>query len=280
MQQKITPPSQEDWVNSKKYLKINDQVEMAYVEWGNPSGEPIFLIHGYSDSSRAYSTVAPLLQGARFIAPDLRGHGNTTAPNGAYGIQCLAEDISDFIDALGYKRAKVVGHSMGSLTAGLLASFYPEKVEKLILISSAVKMNPDVSKWLYEQIVTFAYPTDPNNGWLEREWAGNPNGIFDDVMMKLLRKEQAAMPQRVWASLLKAMDTLDWSHAARHITAPTLIMWGDQDTLMTEAEQGPLCQAIPHAIFKRYEGKGHSMYWEDPQEGANDIMDFLMASNL
>ena len=94
-------------------------------------------------------------------------------------------------------------------------------------------------------------------------------------MMQFLRQEEAAMPERAWLGIVKGLEILDWTMAARHITAPTLIMWGDQDELMLESDQDALRAALPDAQFIRYEGLGHSMYWQDPERAARDLNAFL-----
>ena len=267
------PPEQGDWVASKHYLKVNDAVRMAYVEWGNPSGEPVILIHGYSDSSRAYSTIARYLDpGKRYIAIDLRGHGNSSAPECCDYASDLAEAVSDLITALGYEKAIVVGHSLGSITAGVLASIHPDQVKKLVLISSTLKPGPGID-FLYETLHAAQFPLDINGEFM-RMWAPDSSGSDQD-MLAHLRKEEVAMPRRAWLGIVSGLEILDWTKASRHITAPTLILWGDKDELMIESDQSALRAALPAARFIRYDGMGHSMYWEDPKRVAGDLNAFF-----
>lgn len=268
----LTPPSQSEWVESKKYVQVNDQVKMAYVEWGDTEGDPVILIHGYSDNSRAFSDIAHYLDDKHYFAIDLRGHGNTSAPACCYYLGNLSEDVNDFMISMGIEKASVVGHSLGSITSGIFASLYPEKVDKLILISSALKLDEDVLSWLYNTVTTIDYPIDPKSNFIQNDWAPNPDGI---EMLDYLQIEEAKMPKQAWVGLVKALEILDWSMAARHITAPTLLMWGDQDQLMLEGDQYELQKIIPHASYIKYEGLGHSMYWEDPKRASLDIVNFL-----
>lgn len=270
----INPPGQTDWVSSKKFLKISDDISMAYVEWGEPEGAPVILVHGYSDNSRAFSGVAPYLKGKHFYAIDMRGHGDTTAPTCCYYLSDFAEDIRAFIEALGYDQVALVGHSLGSMTAGVMASIHPQKVSKLVLISSALKTNKGVSEWLLERVNSLSYPIDPNSDFIQKEWAYNP-GDFDEAMMQPLRTEEAAMPKRAWVGIAKALQIVDWTVASSHITAPTLIMWGDQDELMQRTEFEELKAAFPEASAIEYKGLGHSMYWQAPKRSAADILRFL-----
>ena len=116
------PVVQADWAAHKKFVQLPNGIRMAYVELGNPAGEPVLLLHGYTDSSRSWSLVAPHLTKYRLLIPDQRGHGATTAPECCYGPFQLAYDALLLLDALGISQAAVSGHSMGSMVAITLAA--------------------------------------------------------------------------------------------------------------------------------------------------------------
>ncbi|MBL4288691.1 alpha/beta hydrolase [Vibrio fluvialis] len=121
---------------------------------------------------------------------------------------------------------------------------------------------------------TLNYPLDPKGDFIQKEWAPNP-GDMDENMLSKLRQEAAAMPQDAWVGTIKGLEIMDWSLAARHISVPTLIMWGDQDQLMQEEQNTELQQAIPNAKMIVYEGLGHSMFWQQPERFAKDLMSFI-----
>ena len=129
-------PIQADWADAKKMVKLSNGITLAYVEMGNSDGPPMLLIHGYTDNSRSWSLLAPYLKAHRLLAVDLRGHGKSDAPQCCYAYADLANDAALFLDALGIAKADVIGHSLGSLAAQLLAAQHPEKVDRLVLISS------------------------------------------------------------------------------------------------------------------------------------------------
>ena len=128
-------PSQADWADAKKTVKLANGITLAYVEMGNSDGPPMLLIHGYTDNSRSWSLLAPYLKAHRLLAIDLRGHGKSDAPQCCYGYADFANDAALFLDAMGIAKADVIGHSLGSLAAQLLAAQHPEKVDRLVLIS-------------------------------------------------------------------------------------------------------------------------------------------------
>ena len=73
---------------------------LAYVELGDPKGEPLLLLHGYTDTSRSWTQVAPYLLRHRLLIPDQRGHGGSDSPACCYSVSVFAEDARLFLDAL------------------------------------------------------------------------------------------------------------------------------------------------------------------------------------
>ncbi len=107
---------------------------VRYLDWGG-DGPPIMALHGLASSAHWYDLVAPMLkEHGRVIAPDQRGHGQTSQMDSGYDWQTLASDIVGLMDHLELEKVSVLGHSWGGNVAGNLASRFPERVEKLVLI--------------------------------------------------------------------------------------------------------------------------------------------------
>src|SRR3954470_4916155 len=101
------------------------------------SGPPVVLIHGMVNSSRHWRGVAErLAERHTVIAPDLIGHGDSATPRGDYSLGAHATVIRDLLSALGIERATMVGHSLGGGIAMVYFWQFPERVERLALISS------------------------------------------------------------------------------------------------------------------------------------------------
>lgn len=97
-------------------IQLKSGTTVAYREAG--SGQTILILHGFCGSSRYWEEVLPLLAAyGRVIAPDLRGHGQSSAGEGAYSMESLADDVADLMDALGVTKAHLIGHSLGGYTA-------------------------------------------------------------------------------------------------------------------------------------------------------------------
>ena len=101
------------------------------------SGPPVVLIHGMLNSSSHWQPVAlDLARDHTVIAPDLIGHGDSAAPRGDYSLGAHAASIRDLLAAIGVERATIVGHSLGGGVAMQFFYQFPQRVERLALISS------------------------------------------------------------------------------------------------------------------------------------------------
>lgn len=272
-------PSQADWAGAREAVTTADGLRLTYVEIGGAAeagaadAPPLILLHGYTDNGRSWSLLAPHLGDRRILALDLRGHGGSGAPACCYGVDSLAHDLGGFMDALGIARADLAGHSLGSMTAGVFAALHPERVNRLVLVSTALSPPPAATDWLWENVATLEAPIDPNGRFM-LDWYWNPTPVDEDFLARE-RAESAATPQHVWEGVLTALTITDWSAVAPQIGAPTLILWGDQDGLFGAPEQEALRAALPQARFEAFEGLGHNMFWEEPERVGRLIAGFL-----
>lgn len=268
-------PTQADWAAAKKIVKLPNGLSLAYVEIGNSEGKPTLLIHGYTDNSRSWSLVAPYLKNRRLIAVDLRGHGKSDAPPCCYAYSDFAEDAALFLDALGIAKADVIGHSLGSLTGQLLAAQHPDKVDRLVLVSSTTAVGAGPGSWLWDNITTLTPPIDPGSQFM-KDWYANPNPVDEDFLTRE-RAESAATPIQVWRGVLWGTAVGDLTLVTPLVKAPMLVVWGDKDPLFDLSHQEKLEKAYPDAEFETFQGAGHNMLWEFPQETAKVIAAFLDA---
>ena len=112
-------------------------IRIRYAEAGDPAGDPIIMLHGYSDSWYSFSPIMPLLESRyRLLSLDQRGHGASDQPASGYGLRDLAEDVVAFMDEMKIERATIVGHSMGSLVAQQLGVIAPGRIDRLVLVGS------------------------------------------------------------------------------------------------------------------------------------------------
>lgn len=266
-------PAQAEWVNAKQTVTLQSGLTLSYIEMGASEGQPVLLLHGYTDNSRSWSLLAPHLGGRRLIAVDLRGHGDSGAPACCYGIDTLASDIDGFLEALDVESVDVVGHSLGSMTAATLAAYYPHRVDELVLISTAAEVPQSATNWLWDNVPTMERPVDPDSEFM-MNWYWNPTPVDEDFL-KRERAESAAAGAATWMGVLRALTITDWTQIAGRIEAPTLILWGDQDSLFDADSQTYIKKILPEARHQVFEGYGHNMFWEVPEAVGAEITDFL-----
>jgi pimeloyl-ACP methyl ester carboxylesterase len=119
---------------------LDDGIELSIAEAGT-GGRPLLLIHGFTGAKEDFrDVVGPLAEDGHWVvAPDLRGHGASSHPAGeeAYGLDRFAADVLGLVDALGWERFDLLGHSMGGMVAQLVALARPAAVQRLVLMDTA-----------------------------------------------------------------------------------------------------------------------------------------------
>jgi pimeloyl-ACP methyl ester carboxylesterase len=271
----IPIPSQAEWADAKKTVKLANGITLAYVEMGNTDGIPTLLIHGYTDNSRSWSLLAPYLKHRRLLAIDLRGHGKSDAPPCCYDYADFADDAAEFLDAMKVQQADVIGHSLGSMVAQLLAAQHPEKVRDLVLISSTTGFTGGPGTRLWDDVAKLTAPIDPDGQFMKDRYA-NPNPVDGDFLARE-RAEGAAVPLHVWKGTLWAMVVNDLTLIAPLVKAPILVLWGENDPILDLTHQERLEKAYPDAEFQIFQKGGHNMFWEFPDKAARVILAFIDA---
>lgn len=269
---KTAIPTQEEWADSKKKIVLPNGITLAYVDFGDSFGQPLLMIHGYTDNSRTWSLNAPYLTGRRLLAIDLRGHGQSTVTE-TYSVDELAGDVALFIDALGLGKIDVIGHSLGSITAQVLAAFYPDKVKNVIMVNSTLRVKGAPGDPLWEMAMNLSYPIDPDGPFM-RDLFWNPTPI-DPAFMRHAMADAARTEKRTWKGVMRALSMTDLALIQPLIKARMMIIWGDLDPLFDLEAQLALRAAHPDAEILTFGGAGHNPHWEHPREAAESILNFL-----
>jgi pimeloyl-ACP methyl ester carboxylesterase len=260
------PIDQAGWNARKQSVRLANGVTLAYVELGDPKGEPLLLLHGYTDTSRSWTQVAPYLLRHRLLIPDQRGHGGSDAPACCYSASVFAEDARLFLDAMKVDRAAVAGHSLGSMVAMALAAEHPERVTKLALIGSTALVPVRRGDWLWTNAHALRAPLDPRSEFL-REWhpANQPTPV-DKAFAEAAMAEILAIPLHVWRNVMRELAEVPAGRHAADIRAPVLILSGGKDPLFPAEHHAALVKAFPKAEARVFPDLGHNPNWERPAE--------------
>ncbi len=126
-----------------------DGLHLEAMSWGDPAGRPLLALHGWLDNAASFSLLAPLLTGFHVVALDLTGHGRSDrrSEDATYQIWDDLPQILGVVDALGWDSFSLVGHSRGAIISSLLASAFPERVERLVLLDAVLP--PSVAEEQY-----------------------------------------------------------------------------------------------------------------------------------
>ena len=284
----LTPASLDSFEAQKTTVTLSDGQLLAYMDVGPRDAAPVVLIHGYTDSSRDWAPVAPLLAGKfRLIIVDLRGHGASGKPACCYTRFDFAYDLELLLAKLEIGSADIVGHSLGSVVAQTFAELWPGATRRLILISStgtsfgldeptgkAGATASPLPSWL-AGVAGLKDPIDPDSPFM-RDWWHESMRINPEFFSSRQRRDAAAIPAHVWRDI--ADQTLlgdDLRRMLPRIRAPTLLIWGGRDTVMSEAGRDALRTGIRGNEVRIFPSLGHDLFWEDPRAVGSVMITFL-----
>ncbi len=255
-------------------------------------GPPLLLLHGITASSECWSDVLDgLAERHTVIAPDLLGHGSSDKPAGDYSLGAFASMVRDLLVALGHERATVVGHSLGGGIAMQFSYQFPERVERLVLVSSG-GLGREVHPILRAATLPGAdwvMPTLAKTGALGLGAAAGR--LFARVGLHPSTDLQG-MADGV-ASLQDDAACRAFLHTARSIIdvggqrvdatdrlyltdgVPTLIVWGERDRLIPVAHGRRAHTLMPHSRLEVFQDAGHFPFRDEPVRFVGLLNEFM-----
>lgn len=261
---------------ASKSVALPDGVELSYVEQGEPSGLPMLLLHGVSDSWRSFEPVLPHLPASlHTFALSQRGHGDSGRPAAGFAPHEFAADVAAFMDVVGLGSAVIVGHSMGTSIAQRFALDHPGRVVGLVLAGSffaSWRGSPAVVDLRDSAISTLTDPIDP--AFVREFQESTLARPMPPAFLEAIVRESLKVPARVWRAVFESFLEADFSAQLGEIKTPTLIVWGDRDAICPRSEQEALAAAIAEAQLVVYANAGHALHWEEPQRFADDLVAF------
>lgn len=237
---------------------------------------PVLLIHGFGADSSNWIRFANEMEGQyNFIVPDLPGHGDSTRNLTLdYSIPTQAKRLLLLADTLRIQHFHVAGSSMGGAIALSMTLQAPKRVLSLGLVDAAgvTLLTPEFAALLKDGNNPLI-PHRPDDMATTMAWAmANPPWLPDFFVeqMGALKAANAKVAEKVFA------DVKDVSLRQRlpQIQAPTLIVWGDKDRLLSLANVAIFDDAIPHSEARVFAGLGHLPMAEDPGKTADAFRPF------
>ena len=265
---------------------------IAYRSAGT-GGPVVVLLHGMANTSATWLPVLSALgESCTVIAPDLLGSGASSKPRtGDYSLGSYASGVRDLLTVLGHERATVVGHSLGGGVALQFAYQFPERLERLVLVSSG-GLGQEVHPVL-------RLATLPGFDYVLQAFSGNwmrGAGLTAARALRALGLQPGTDAQQSWSSLVSLGDAETrkaFIKTVRSVIAtngqrvsavdrlylaaavPTLLVWGDRDPIIPVSHAEATHELIPGSRLKIVAGAGHYPHRDDPVGFAEALLDFI-----
>jgi pimeloyl-ACP methyl ester carboxylesterase len=255
-------------------------------------GPLLVLLHGITSTSATWDRVLPALaRRYTVLAPDLPGHGRSDKAGGDYSIGAHANTVRDLLDALGYRRATVIGHSLGGGVAMQVAYQYPERVERLVLVAPG-GFGREVSIVLRAAAVPgsdrmlglAAWRPVVEAGTLLAQLLGRL-GVRGSTDLEEIGRAYASLSERdARAAFVETLrGVVDYQ--GQRVTAldrtdlatrfPSLIVWGEQDRVVPVRHGREFHQIVPHTYLAVFERAGHFPHRDEADRFVDVVDEFL-----
>jgi pimeloyl-ACP methyl ester carboxylesterase len=256
------------------------------------NGPAVVLVHGMVNSSRHWEPVAlRLADEYTVIAPDLIGHGDSAAVRGDYSLGAHAASIRDLLAAIGIDRATIVGHSLGGGVAMQFFYQFPQRTERLVLVSSgglgrevspllrgAALPGASALVWLAAHPGLMTGLDRAGEGLRKR---GSAKGAFLQALVRALRPLEEPGARKAFLQTLRSVIDFHGQRVSARdrlyllAPMPTLIVWGERDNTIPLAHGRDAHHAVPGSRFETLPRAAHFPHLEDPEGLAEVLRDFL-----
>ena len=264
-----------------------DGVDISYAVAGE--GPAVLLVHGLASSKITWYCNMDALADAGFkaIAIDLPGYGDSElADHLGYAPEAAAHFLAGFAAELGVERFSVVGNSAGGLIAGVTALEYPDRVEKVVLVAAAglgrrlswplrIISVPVLGELIYK-------PHLISKAAMVKRIFFRPPAILDDILPEMFRVRCLPhAPQVMLRSVRSGVNLLGLRrkhHIAdrlRHLRAPLLAVWGEEDLVIPPIKAEDVKRVLPRSTVHVLPECGHWPHMEKPEEFNRILTDFL-----
>jgi pimeloyl-ACP methyl ester carboxylesterase len=283
-----------DWREHRRLVKV-DGTATNLVELGK--GPPLMLIHGNAGCWQNWlENLLPLAQRHRVIAPDMPGYGLTPMPPWPLSIERYADFVDTLCEELGTGPVALVGNSFGGLISVAVAARHPERVERLVLVDAA-GLASRYARWItprmmqrpafrvFQRVLTRLTTFPPHTtaglmrrprarGALLRDAVAHPQLLSPAIAAEL----RAGEGKPAALEVARGIGSFDARAAARSVSCPTLVIWGEQDRMVPLAGGHEYANLIPGARLEVLQDTGHLPMLERPAAFNAVLEDFLAGS--
>lgn len=279
---------------TEKWAQVNG-LEVRYLDWGG-DGEPLLALHGLASSAHWYDIVAPLLRHRyRIIAPDQRGHGQTTQAASGYDWHTLSDDLAGLLDCIGWDNpVSALGHSWGGHVVSNFAARYPERVRRIVMIDGGFldgRLFPEPTWEAFSERLRPRNVTGNREEFLNRlreQMAGFWNSEIERIVQTMVYEDEDGRIQDILrpenqAQVIRAMWDDPCSGTLPRVKCPALLIaagplperansdFAQLRRRMVGAAEAALSNGRAHWIPETV----HDIGYHKPQELAKAILEFM-----
>lgn len=263
-----------------KKIEING-LKLNY--WEEGSGpKTLLFIHGFTGNVEEwYFQFEFFKKDYKVIAIDLRGHGFSEISQENFGIGDLSSDINRFLEKKGISEIILIGHSMGGMVAQHFALNHPDKVEKLVLVSTTPGGPPrkipesyidhirsvDISKLITEMSRFASIPLE--------KIAPERREFYKKIQKWSVERRGKGISKDVYISYLEKSSNFDLRDKLCEIKVPTLILCGEKDQLIGNKRSNLLKERIPNSDLVIFSECGHAPQREYFEQFNKILSEFL-----
>ena len=246
--------------------------------WTTP--EVVLVQHGFGRNGEYWRHWVPDLAGElRVLRRDMRAHGGSTAgaPDHEWTPDTLADDVVAFLDALGLERVHYVGESVGGITGVVLGARHPERFRTITLVQSPIRLGAvlqDAMRGPYPDWASALRELGPG-GWVVRNMPADSPDPEVRARVAWEREQWDRCDAAALVRLSEATRFVDVEDRLAAVAVPTLILAPACSPLTPLTDQLAMRTTIPDAEIEVFEGRGHTIYQDEPRRCTERIRRFV-----
>lgn len=234
---------------------------------------PVIALHGLAGSGPCWTPLARALEGDYdVVMPDARGHGMSSAPADGYLYRDLATDVTGLIETLRLSTPVLLGHSMGGMTAAVVASQAGAAIRGVILADPTF-LSPERQRWVHESDVIEQH---------RRLLCSNRDDVLAQLRLRHPHRSSELVELITDARLQTQMSAFgvltppnpDYRQLVSSICVPILLVIGDKGVVSVETAQ-ELQNLNPHFCYEQIPDAGHGLPYDQPDRFAAVVRSFL-----
>jgi pimeloyl-ACP methyl ester carboxylesterase len=274
-----------DWRSYLSDIELGGR-RVHFVDAGEGDGPPVVLVHGLAGNWQNWLENIPrLARERRVIAPDLFGFGESERPAERISMSGYGRTVNELCAGLGLGEVALVGNSMGGFVAAETAIQFPERVERLVLVSAAGITSSNLRR---EPAMAWgrAAMMAGSRGAAEKRMAVLRPRLRHLVFSTIMRHPSLIAPEMLWEMsagggrsafrpALEAILDYDYRERLPEIRCPTLVVWGEEDMLLPVRDAEEYERQIPDARRIVLKDTGHVPMIERPRTFNDHLIEFL-----